>query len=134
MEKYNKICETSDITNKGFYVYFGKSKSGNNKLKYIGTTTQVPAERFRWHKYNGKDLLFEIVAVCDSADEMLDLEYKLIRQLNPPMNKIVRRRQNYNAELTPEALEARRGSNEWCQCCLKRRVNKGYKHCYYCSK
>ena len=27
----------------------------NNQLVYIGTTVQVPSERFRWHKYNGKD-------------------------------------------------------------------------------
>jgi hypothetical protein len=27
----------------------------------------------------------------------------------------------------------RKGDSEWCQCCLKRRVSKGYRYCYFCS-
>lgn len=26
------------------------------------------------------------------------------------------------------------GSNEWCQSCLKRRVNKGYSQCLFCQR
>ena len=133
MEDLKKVCEISDITEKGFYVYKGLSKEGNNKLKYIGTTIQVPSERFRWHKYNGKDLLFELIAICQTSTEMLDLEYRLIKKYNPPMNKIKSRRQNFNVILSDEEIESRKGNKEWCQCCLKRHVNKGYSRCYYCS-
>ncbi len=126
------ISIDSEITTKGFYVYKGLSQSG--KLKYIGTTIQIPTERFRWHKYNGKDLVFSVIKICENQTEMLDLEYKLIRKYNPPLNKIKKRKQNYNVVLTQEELESRKGNDEWCQCCLKRRVNKGYKYCYYCLK
>ena len=108
MEDLVKICEISDITKKGFYVYKGLSKEGKNKLKYIGTTIQIPSERFRWHKYNGKDLLFEIIAICSNQTEMLDLEYKLIKKYNPPLNKIKSRRQNFNVALSTEDLENRK--------------------------
>lgn len=133
MEDLVKICEWSDITLKGFYVYVGRSKEGKNKLKYIGTTIQIPADRFRYHRNNGKDLLFEIIAICQNQDEMLDLEYKLIRKYNPPLNKITNRRQNFNVTLTTEELERRKGNEEWCQRCLRRHVNVGYRYCYYCK-
>lgn len=133
MEELIKICEISDLNEKGFYVYKGLSKEGKNKLKYIGTTIQIPSERFRWHKYNGKDLIFEIIAICKNQNEMLDLEYRLIKKYNPPMNKIKSRRQNFNVVLSLEELESRKGNKEWCQRCLKRHVNKGYNYCYYCK-
>ena len=128
-----KICEIGDITSKGFYVYVGRSKEGKHKLKYIGTTIQVPNDRFRWHKSNGKDLLFEIIAMCLNETEMLDLEYNLIKKYNPPMNKIKSRRQNFNVVLSEEEIESRKGNKIWCQRCLKRHVNAGYTYCYYCK-
>ena len=76
----DKVCEISDINTKGFYVYKGLSidrneKRYHNKLRYIGTTIQIPADRFRWHKANGKDFLFEIIKICKDENEMLDTEF-----------------------------------------------------------
>jgi len=105
----------------------------NGKLVYIGTTIQKPSDRFRWHKHNGKNLDFTVLHQFDSADEMLDTEFELIKKHNPKMNKIKHRKQNLNVRLTPEILESREGSDEWCQGCLRRRVNKGYKRCMRCS-
>lgn len=31
-------------------------------------------------------------------------------------------------------LSDRIGNNEWCQSCLKRRVNKGYSQCFFCQR
>lgn len=46
---------------------------------------------------------------------------------------IQQRRQNLNVKLTQEELNKRKGSSQWCQKCLKRRVNKGYTHCMRCN-
>ena len=129
----DKVCEISDITTKGFYVYKGlpKEKDGK-KLLYIGTTIQIPADRFRWHKSNGKDFRFEIIKICKDEKEMLDTEFALIQKYNPRYNKITKRKQNFNKRLSDEEKYGRVGNKEWCQCCLTRRVNKGYKFCYYC--
>jgi len=35
--------------------------------------------------------------------------------------------------LTQEEIEKRKGNPTWCQVCLKRRVHKGYKTCFFCS-
>jgi len=79
MKDLEKVCETLDIKEKGFYVYKGLQKDKENgKLLYIGTTIQIPCDRFRWHKANGKDFNFEIINVCNDINEMLDLEYTLI--------------------------------------------------------
>lgn len=121
------------ITEKGFYVYKGLDKK-TKKLVYIGTTIQIPSERFRWHKYNGKNLDFHVIKVCSDQQEMLDLEYSLIKKYNPSKNKIKNRSQNFNIVLSEDDLNKRKGDKQWCQCCLKRRVNKGYIYCYYCSK
>lgn len=118
---------------KGFYVYKGLSKRTGD-LMYIGTTIQIPKDRFRWHKANGKSLNFSVIKICKDQDEMLDLEHKLIQQYKPRLNKITNRKQNFNKKLTQEDLNLRVGDSEWCQCCLKRRVNKGYSKCYYCGK
>lgn len=118
---------------KGFYVYKGLSKSTGGLL-YIGTTIQIPSDRFRWHKANGKNLTFVVVKVCENESEMLDLEHLLIQKYKPRLNKITNRKQNFNKKLTAEALELRVGDSQWCQSCLKRRVNKGYSKCYYCEK
>ena len=113
-----------------FNVYVGKV---NGEIVYVGTTVQMPADRFRWHKSNGKDFSFEVVKQCDTEDEMLDLEFEMIKKLKPKHNKITHRKQNLNKRLDQATLDLRKGNSEWCQCCLKRRVNKGYTNCYYCK-
>lgn len=120
------------IFSKGFYIYKGLDKK-NKELVYIGTTVQVPNDRFRWHKANGKDLIFEVIKICENQTEMLDLEYDLIKKYNPKLNKITHRKQNFNVALTKSEIELRKGNNEWCQKCLTRRVNYGYNFCYYCK-
>ena len=104
----------------------------NNQLVYIGTTVQVPSERFRWHKYNGKDFKFTVLKQFDNSEDMLNLEFELIQKHKPKFNKITKRKQNFNAKLSPDELQSRKGDKSWCQCCLKRRVNAGYTKCYYC--
>lgn len=116
--------------NRIFSVYKGMI---NNQIVYIGTTIQVPEERFRWHKYNGKDFAFEVIKQFDNETDMLNLEFELIKKHNPRYNKIKHRKQNLNVVLTSEILESRKGDVIWCQCCLKRHVNKGYKYCYFCK-
>lgn len=101
-------------------------------LVYIGTTIQDPKARFRWHKANGKDLKFTVLHQFATADEMINKEFELISLYKPALNKITHRKQNFNAKLTPVELEARKGQAEWCQSCLKRRVNAGYKQCAFC--
>lgn len=132
MNDLEKICETSEIKEKGFYVYKGLSKKG--KLLYIGTTIQIPKDGFRWHKHNGKNFNFEIIKICENENEMLDIEYQLIKKYRPQFNKIKDRKQNFNIPLSEEELENRKGKKEWCQCCLKRHVNPGYEFCYFCEK
>lgn len=132
----NPLFSIAKKVNKGssgmFTVYSGKDKL-TKQLVYIGTTVQKPADRFRWHKANGKDLIFDVLHQFDNEDAMLDKEFELIKQLKPKMNKITHRKQNLNRRLTGATLDARKGNAEWCQGCLKRRVNKGYSRCYYCS-
>ena len=115
---------------KKFTVYKG---SLGGQIVYIGTTIQKPSDRFRWHKSNGKKFLFEVIKQFENENEMLDLEFELIKILNPKFNKIKTRKQNFNKKLTLEILESRKNNSQWCQKCLKRHVNKGYKYCYYCS-
>lgn len=114
-----------------YSVYKGEQ---NGKIVYIGTTTQEPEARFRWHKANGKPLQFTVLSQHDNQEEMLDVEFLLIQKHRPKFNKITERKQNFNAKLSPEALEARKGCLEWCQGCLKRRVNKGYSRCAWCPQ
>lgn len=117
--------------NRTYTVYQGLL---NNTIVYIGTTIQRPENRFRWHRNNGKRLHFEVLFQYDNEADMLTKEFELIKKYSPKLNKITHRKQNLNAKLSQEELEARKGNKEWCQCCLKRRVNAGYKNCYYCSK
>jgi hypothetical protein len=105
----------------------------NGQLVYIGTTIQKPEDRFRWHRNNGKNLRFEIIQQFDNPEEMLNLEFKLIQELKPKYNNITHRKQNLNRKLTSEEIESRKGKKEWCQKCLRRHVNSGYKYCRYCS-
>ncbi|MEO6305483.1 MAG: hypothetical protein ABIP51_20135 [Bacteroidia bacterium] len=116
---------------KGFHVYFGFDKI-SKILVYIGTTIQKPKDRFRWHKANGKDLDFKIYHSCLNADEMIELEFELIKKHKPLLNNITHRKQNLNQKLSTEDLNKRKGNSEWCQSCLKRRVNKNYKFCNHC--
>lgn len=125
------IIDHTRINEKGFYVYRGLDKV-TLELVYIGTTVQIPRNRFRWHKANGKDLKFEVIKVCVDADQMINHEFELIQSLKPKLNKITHRRQNLNVKLTADELDSRKGSKEWCQGCLKRRVNKGYRYCRNC--
>jgi hypothetical protein len=118
--------------NNGFNVYLGKDKNG--KVVYVGTTIQKPSDRWRWHKHNGKDLDFCMFRVCESTEEMLALEKRLIDEFKPKLNKIAHRKQNLNVKLSEAVLFARKGDSEWCQCCLKRRVNKGYSMCLSCER
>lgn len=110
-----------------FTVYKGEQ---NGKIVYIGTTIQEPAARFRWHKANGKPFQFTVLRQFGSAEEMLAEERRLIELYKPKHNK--RLKQNLNVRLSHEQLEARKGDADWCQCCLRRRVNKGYQSCWYC--
>lgn len=112
-----------------FNVYVGREAGA---IVYVGTTIQKPSDRFRWHKNNGKDFSFEVIKQCDTEQEMLDMEFDLIKLHKPKYNQITHRKQNLNRRLD-QLLDSRKGSHEWCQGCLKRRVNKGYSRCYYCS-
>lgn len=114
-----------------YSVYTG-SKGG--RVVYVGTTIQKPSDRFRWHKANGKRLNFEVIATFTDADQMLAEEFRLIQLHRPSMNKITKRKQNFNVQLSAEQLEARRGDKQWCQGCLRRHVNAGYTYCMYCGK
>ena len=116
-----------------YVVYIGKSRKKKNNICYVGTTIQYPLSRWFYHKTHNHNFIFEIVFRFDNEKDMLDKEFELIKKYHPSANKITNRPQNYNVELTEEELEKRKGDLEWCQCCLKRRVNKGYKYCYWCS-
>jgi len=105
----NSLNDIPKITNRTYTVYSGSKKG---KIVYIGTTIQKPKERFRWHKYNGKDLNFEILYQFTTEEEMLDKEFELIQQLKPWMNKIRHRKQNLNAKLTEQTIERRIGDKE----------------------
>jgi len=111
-----------------FTVYVGKK---NGVIVYVGTTIQKPADRFRWHKSNGKPFDFEVVHQYDNEKDMLDKELELIKLYKTQYNKKTVR-QNLNVKLTADQLQLRVGDKQWCQCCLKRRVNKGFTKCYYC--
>ena len=111
-----------------YTVYKGEE---GGEVVYIGTTIQNPRDRFRWHKHNGKDLKFSVLSSHTSAEEMLAEERRLIELLRPKLNKRIK--QNLNVKLTQAQLDLRKGDSTWCQACLKRRVNKGYSRCFYCS-
>lgn len=123
----------SDKAEKRPYVFTVYKGEKNNKIVYIGTTIQSPSDRFRWHKANGKLLHFTVLSQHASKDEMLDEEFRLIKKHKPLMNKITQRRQNFNAKLSQDELDLRKDNPEWCQFCFRRRVNKGYKYCYWCN-
>ena len=117
------------MTRRDHVVYKGELKG---QIVYIGTTIQKPEDRFRWHKANGKPVKFTVLAHFDTAQAMLDEEFRLIQLHKPKYNKIVHRQQNLNAKLSSEQVAERVGLTGWCQSCLKRRVNVGYTVCRYC--
>ena len=119
-----------------YLVYVGYSKKDKEKknIIYVGTTIQYPLSRWYYHKTHGKDLVFVEYKRFGNEKDMLDLEFELIQKHHPSCNTITSRRQNYNVALTAEELESRKGNPEWCQCCYRRRVNKGYTYCMYCEK
>ena len=110
-----------------------KGERGGN-IVYIGTTIQAPADRFRWHKSNGKNLKFTVLSSHKTADAMIDEEFRLIKKHKPKLNKITHRKQNLNAKLPAGTTNSRKGDAEWCQGCFKRRVNEGYEKCYWCHR
>lgn len=114
-----------------FSVYAGYDDKEN--IIYIGTTIQKPSDRFRWHRNNGKNFNFKVLKECKTEKEMLDLEFELIKKHDPIHNKIKHRKQNFNKKLIFKEIEKRKGDVQWCQSCLKRRVSKGYKKCFWCS-
>lgn len=129
-DKNEVAVVTREVFDIQYHVYIGKL---NSVVVYVGTTIQEPQDRFRWHKNNGKDFQFEVVHTYKNEQSMLNKEYELIKKYNPRFNLIKHRKQNLNVKLNQEQLEQRKGNPEWCQICLKRRVNKGYKCCMYCE-
>lgn len=119
-----------------YLVYVGYSRNDKecSRIIYVGTTIQYPLSRFYYHKTHGKNFVFKEHSRFDNEKDMLALEYELIKKHHPRHNKITKREQNFNVPLTKEVLESRKGNPEWCQCCLTRRVSKGYTYCYFCSK
>lgn len=113
-----------------YSVYKGMHKT-SGEIAYIGTTVQLPKNRFRWHKSNGKDLNFKVIHEFDNADDMLKKEFELIKSLKPKLNKITSRSQNLNVKLTKLELDKRVNDEEWCQSCLRRRAKQD-RHCGYC--
>lgn len=110
-------------------VYKGIS---NGEIVHIGITTQDPKVHFRTHEKRKLIERFEVIGEFEDVADALLLERKLIEEYNPKYSK--RLKQNDNRKLAAAQVKGRIGDNEWCQKCLKRRVNKGYKTCFYCSK
>ncbi len=112
-------------------VYVGKNSRG--KIVYVGTTIQDdPRKRFYRHKQNGKKCKFKVLKDCPTVEEMLQEEFRLIKELNPKLNKRVNAPQNHNRKLSQEELQSRVGQPEWCQVCLKRHIRAGRKTCSHC--
>lgn len=110
-------------------VYKGITKG---EIVHIGITTQDPKVRFRTHEKRKLIESFEVIAEFEDVADALSLERELIEEYNPKYSK--RLKQNDNRKLAAAQVKDRVGNKEWCQKCLKRRVNKGYKICFYCSK
>lgn len=127
------LQEVKDYTRRKdkYIVYFGYA---NGKVVYVGTTIQHPYSRWYYHSMHGKPFEFKEEFRFDNEQDMLNKEYEMIQKYHPRHNKIINRKQNLNVELTRQELDSRKGNPEWCQCCLKRRVNRGYRYFYYCSK
>lgn len=103
----------------------------NGQIVHIGITTQEPKVRFRTHEKRKLIESFEIIAQFEDVADALRMEEELIIKYKPKYSK--RLKQNDNRKLSSSSVEDRKGSSEWCQKCLKRRVNKGYKNCMWCK-
>ena len=138
LSKSDFLEEVKEYKNRDdkYVVYYGYSKKDKEKSKviYVGTTIQHPMSRWYYHSTHKKDLVFDIAFRFDNEKQMLDKEYEEIKRLRPYLNKIKNRPQNFNVALSEEEINERKGNEKWCQCCLKRHVNKGYRYCYFCSK
>ena len=136
IEEFSEMVKRYQLRPDKYVVYFGYSKKDKEQKRpiYIGTTIQIPVSRWYSHFLQGKNLVFVEKFRFDNPDDMLEMEYRQIQRYHPSLNKITKRKQNLNSSLSAEVLESRKGNPEWCQCCLKRRVNAGYKYCYFCSK
>lgn len=111
-----------------YSVYVGKWKGD---IVYVGITMQVPKRRFQWHKSNGKDLDFEVIESGLDKSAAEERESELIALHSPTLN---RRGMTLPAShLTESELKARKGNDWWCQKCLRRHVNAGFKVCGWCA-
>lgn len=102
----------------------------NGKIVHIGITTQKPNDRFRTHEKRHLIEEFIVIDYFENTEDALKLEKELILKHKPKYSKRIK--QNDNRKLSNDSLAMRKGSSEWCQSCLKRRVNKGYKECMWC--
>lgn len=104
----------------------------NGAIVHVGITTQDPKVRFRTHEKRKLIDTFEVIAEFEDVADALRVERELIEQYKPKYSK--RLKQNDNRKLAAASIKDRKGNKEWCQKCLRRRVNKGYKKCMWCSK
>lgn len=102
-----------------------------NEIVHIGITTQDPKVRFRTHEKRKLIERFEVITLFEEVEDALALEKELILKYKPKYSKRIK--QNDNRPKSKAEIEARKGDSTWCQSCLKRRVNKGYRVCCYCS-
>ena len=112
-----------------YRVYLGYS---GDTVEYVGLTSQKPERRFSWHKSNGKRLRFEVVFVSDCEVAAKEEEDRLILLHLPTLNK--RGICLPKSHLTKQEVETRLSSGKWCQVCLRRHVNRGYKICLWCER
>lgn len=119
-------CDTNE---KGNWLYYGfRSKSG--KVSYVGVTIQRPSEKFSWHKKDGMDLRFHAIKNFNTVEEMLAYQKNCIARLRPEFNLKDGEQED---KLTQGQIRKRKGSDEWCQSCLKRRVGEGKTKCIWCD-
>ena len=101
-------------------------------VEYVGMTSQKPERRFSWHRSNGKRLRFEVVFSSDCEVAAKEEEDRLILLHLPTLNK--RGINLPKSHLTKQEIADRLESGRWCQKCLRRRVNHGYKICLWCER
>ena len=113
-----------------YSVYVGR-ETADGPVVYIGITMQVPERRFSWHKSNGKNLKFQVIARRFTYEGAKIEEAKLIEAHRPKLNR--RGIALPKSHVPPEELEARRIDPRWCKKCLRRHVNRGYTICRMCE-
>lgn len=116
------------MTNRPIIVYQGLK---NNEIVHIGITSQEPQTRFRTHEKRHLIDRFEVIASFDEVGKALTLEKELILKYKPKYSTRVK--QNDNRRKSLDEIQSRVYNPEWCQKCLKRRVNNGYNICYRCE-